>query len=271
MLSTEAYIQSKHQIEDELLHLFSRDEAVIIFDIGTCEGEDAVRYSNMFPSARIFAFEPRPDNLKKIHENLRHYQKKNVIVSDLALSSSNGTATFFLSSGKPGNEVESDNWDFGNKSSSLLPPSEQMKEVTSWLNFDQTIEVNTKRLDDYCAEHKLERIDLIHMDVQGAELMVLEGAGFFLDKVKCVWLEVEAVELYKDQPLKNDVENFMKAKGFQLIRSTVGHISGDQFYVRTTAFQSPIIESLKKLIARKERIKKIKKIYYAFRNKLSGK
>ncbi len=271
MLSTEAYINSKHEIEDELRHLFSKDEAMIIFDIGACEGEDAVRYSNMFPNARIFAFEPRPDNLNKVHENLKRYQKKNVMVSDFALSSSNGKATFFLSSGKPGNATEGENWDFGNKSSSLLPPSEQMKEATAWLNFDQTIEVNTKRLDEYCAEHQLTQIDLIHMDVQGAELMVLEGAGIFLEKIKCVWLEVEAVELYKDQPLKNDVENFMTDNGFQLMRSILGSISGDQFYIKKNAFSNEKITGLKKLIAGKERINKVKKIYYTFRNKLSGK
>jgi hypothetical protein len=46
-------------------------------------------------------------------------------------------------------------------------------------------------------------------------------------------MEVEAKPLYKDQPLKEDVEEFMTSRGFAKRLDTVGSISGDQLYVNT--------------------------------------
>ena len=46
-----------------------------------------------------------------------------------------------------------------------------------------------------------------------------------------IWLEVEAVPYYKNQPLKQDVEQFMEANGFYKVRDTVGAVDGDQLYV----------------------------------------
>ena len=71
------------------------------------------------------------------------------------------------------------------------------------------------------------------MDVQGAELRVLNGAGTLLDSVRVIWMEVEAKPLYKDQPLKADVERFMASRGFEKRLDTVGSVSGDQLYVNT--------------------------------------
>lgn len=69
------------------------------------------------------------------------------------------------------------------------------------------------------------------MDVQGAELMVLKGAENFIKNINMIWLEVEAVELYKAQPLKNDVEQFMLDNNFTKIKDTVYNEAGDQFWV----------------------------------------
>ena len=46
-------------------------------------------------------------------------------------------------------------------------------------------------------------------------------------------MEVEAKPLYKDQPLKKDVERYMKGHGFEIRLDQVGKVSGDQLYVNT--------------------------------------
>ena len=76
------------------------------------------------------------------------------------------------------------------------------------------------------------------MDVQGAELMVLKGAGELIEHIKLIWLEVESVELYKDQPVRSDVEAFMRDNGFQLLKDTVGRVSGDQLYISNDFYQN---------------------------------
>ena len=76
------------------------------------------------------------------------------------------------------------------------------------------------------------------MDVQGAELMVLKGAQSILSRIGAIWLEVESVELYKGQPLKNVIELFMKKSGFVKLVDTVNDIAGDQLYVSRARLDS---------------------------------
>jgi FkbM family methyltransferase len=267
MLTTEKYILSPLPIEKELGLLFQQDQSLTIFDIGACEGEDAIKYSRLFPKSTVFAFEPRPDNLEKIDRHLRQFDHGDIRVSSVALSNEKGKAVFYLSSGSPDPESGLGDWDFGNKSSSLLPPSEAMKEHTSWLQFENKIEVQTERLDAFCDERNIRAIDFVHIDVQGAELMVFEGAGELLKNIGVIWTEVERIELYQNQPLENDVRRFLEDHNFVCVKSTVDAVAGDQLYINRTLFSADQIDSLKKLITKQQRIKRLKTIYYSIRNK----
>jgi FkbM family methyltransferase len=207
----------------------------VIFDIGSCEGEDSIRYARLFPSARIWAIEPLPSNVDLIRANLARYGVDQVEVVAVALSDSVGHAIFHVSSGRPDGAPPDAGWDFGNKSSSLLPPSGHLT-AHPWVHFDEAIEVETDRLDALAGRSGLTAIDYIHMDVQGAELRVLNGAGTLLDSIGVIWMEVEAVPLYRDQPLKPEIERFMKSRGFEKRLDTVGAVSGDQLYVNTRVY-----------------------------------
>lgn len=261
MFNREKYINSPIEIEFELLLLLEKDKVKSVFDIGACEAEDSIRYSLLFPNSTVYAFEPRQDNLAIGLESIKKYNRQNIVLENIALSIENGTAEFFLSEGEPGDLKNSEEWDFGNKSSSLLPPSEEMKKHTSWLQFNKKVEVETKRLDDYVKSKNVDCIDFAHIDVQGAELMVLEGAGSFLKNIKLIWMEVEAVELYKNQPLKNDVERFMQKNNFVNILDTVNEVAGDQLYANLNYFDSKKIESFKKARRNKARKEKIKSFF----------
>lgn len=258
MLTRESYINSPVEIENELLHFFNKKEPLIIFDIGACEAEDSIRYSDLFPKSVIYAFEPRIDNCEKAKELIKQYNKSNIVFENIALSNKNGIADFYLSEGEPLDLKNNEFWNYGNKSSSLLPPSEELKKHIAWLSFKEKMEVKTQRLDDYVKEKNVSAIDFIHIDVQGAELMVLEGAGDFLSKIKIIWMEVEAVQLYKDQPLKNDIEKFTKSNQFINILDTVNKVSGDQLYVNKNYFSDIKINALLAARKRKNRIAKIK-------------
>jgi FkbM family methyltransferase len=201
-----------------------------IFEIGVCEGEDTIRFRRRFPRSTIYAFEPLPKNIKRITKNLKSYDADRISLHQIALSNENGHSDFFVSSGHPDSQPKT-GWDFGNKSSSLLKPKEHLK-THKWMKFKDKISVKTRRLDSFCTDHAINKIDFIYMDVQGAELMVLEGAGNLIRKTGAIWLEVEAVELYAKQPLKDDVEAFMQKHGFKCIKDTVGEVAGDRMYVR---------------------------------------
>lgn len=227
-LSRDAYIASTRPIDGYLRRLFPKGDARVIFDIGSCEGEDAIRYANLFPAATVYAFEPVPANVRLLRQTIERWAKPSIKVHEVALSDQHGTAELHVSSGRPPQAPPSD-WDYGNKSSSLLPPDQHL-EVHPWVRFDETITVQTDTIARVLEAEGLDRIDFVHLDVQGAELKVLAGAGPHLERIGAIWLEVEAIPLYADQPLKDDVERFMSAHGFRLMASTVTAVSGDQLY-----------------------------------------
>jgi len=229
-MTIDYFMNQPIEIIRELFEFFKQTDKLVIFDIGSCEGLDSIRYSKLFPNSKIFAFEPLKENVKKINANLLKYNITNVMVYKIALSNHIGQSIFYVSSGSPNGKEEKNTWDYGNKSSSLLAPLKTL-EIFQWLKFKDKINVTTDTLLTFCNTHKIEQIDFVHLDVQGAELMVLEGAAFFISKIKMIWMEVENVDLYKNQPLKKDIQEFMLKKGFIKIKDTVNKISGDQLWI----------------------------------------
>ncbi len=73
--------------------------------------------------------------------------------------------------------------------------------------------IETERLDSINA---CKGCDFLKIDVQGAELMALEGAMETLKDVLVVETEVEFVPIYRDQPLFAEIDIFMRAQGFLL-------------------------------------------------------
>jgi FkbM family methyltransferase len=251
MRTIDDYINSPLPTQKVLIMLFRLDSPLIIFDIGACEAEDSIRYSNLFPNAVVYAFEPLPTNFQKCLSNIQKYKKENIKIYNLAFANLKGESNFYVSSGRPeGTEME--NWDYGNKSSSILPPNIE-NQNHKWLKFEEQIVINTDKMSNFCLANKIESIDFIHMDVQGAELEVLKGAEKLIDNIKAIWLEVESVQLYENQPIKEDIENFMKLNGFVKLLDTVGNVSGDQLYIKRKYFnllhpgiiKTKTIESLK--------------------------
>lgn len=74
-----------------------------------------------------------------------------------------------------------------------------------------TLQVETARLDDV---QEIEVVDLLKLDVQGAELMILEHGTRVLDRCAAVQLEASFLPLYVGQPSIGDVDLFMRSRGF---------------------------------------------------------
>lgn len=233
----ETYINKNLPIQYELLKLFSVNEPINIFEIGACEGEDSIRYSKLFPISSIFTFEPLPDNQKLIEDNFKKFSVDNARLFKFALSDIEGETDFYVSSVDDNflGEHQNADWNFGNKSSSLLAPDKHSEEV-DFIRFDQLIKVKTVTINNFCKSYGVDIIDIIHIDVQGAELMVLKGSAEYIRKIKVIWMEVSRIKYYKGQPLANDIEDFMKMNNFVLIKNTLKNKQGDHLYLSRLYF-----------------------------------
>jgi len=228
--SLDTYLARPSRAERELRRLLSGRRRPVIFDIGACEGEDSIRYARLVPAGRVFSFEPLPANQELIRRNFARYGASNAELVPVALSDRAGPATFHVSGGRPPQEFSGTDWNYGNKSSSLLPPA-AAEPMHGWIVFPEKIEVRCETLDAFCAARGIDRIDFIHMDVQGAESLVLAGAAAMLPRIGALWLEVSDAELYRGQKLRGDIQDWLAARGFRLAVEEMNGVEGDQLYV----------------------------------------
>ncbi|HYE61568.1 MAG TPA: FkbM family methyltransferase [Phycisphaerales bacterium] len=106
--------------------------------------------------------------------------------------------------------------------SSLLEPNlpllrrfNQLEEITTPIKRSS---VNTRRLDDI---PEITGMDLLKIDVQGAELDVLRGGERLLKNAVVVQTEVEFLPMYISQPLFADIDAELRRQGFCI------HIMGE--------------------------------------------
>lgn len=225
----EDYLRRPSALEPYLRTLLRPVAEPVIFEIGACEGEDSIRYARLFPRSRIFAFEPLPANQAIIRANYAKYGVRAELVP-VALSDRCGMAVFHVSAGRPPELFSGEQWNYGNKSSSLLPPAAG-EPMHGWIHFPETITVNCETVDSFCAARGLARVDFIHLDVQGAEGLVLGGARAILPGLRAIWLEVSKAELYRGQKLQDEIEETMRDHGFLAAYAEDRGTEGDRLYV----------------------------------------
>jgi protein O-GlcNAc transferase len=103
--------------------------------------------------------------------------------------------------------------------SSLFPPARSTVDLFGALgDLMQVVSeerIKTHRLDDI---KEADSTDFLKLDVQGAELMIMENASKALESASLIQCEVEFIELYEGQPLHADVDSFLRTQGFCFLR-----------------------------------------------------
>ncbi len=102
-----------------------------------------------------------------------------------------------------------------------------------------TKRLRTSTVDSICASHAVADVDLLTMDLQGAELMALRGATRTLQSVRFVYTEVNVEELYRGcatlEELDEHLHDFVRTD-----TALTEHGWGDAFYVRRNLVGSAI-------------------------------
>jgi hypothetical protein len=105
-------------------------------------------------------------------------------------------------------------WPESGMTSILKPIERRLNFFNSFSHIGEVtdrVEVETKRLADVAS---LQNIDFLKMDIQGAELMVLENAGSALNECMVIHTEASFVPLYHGQPTFGDIDQWMRRNGF---------------------------------------------------------
>jgi FkbM family methyltransferase len=167
------------------------------------------------PNLSIYGFDADADACEAANADLELRQvdwtEKHI---PLALSKSNGESTLYVTQNP--------------MCSSLYPPNEpylaRFADLPELVNLDFTIEMETTTLDAFCNQEGIASIDFLQVDVQGADLQVLQGSEQILKTVLAVQTEVEFSHLYVNQPLFADVDAYLRAKDFTFFHTTTAYV-----------------------------------------------
>lgn len=159
---------SRGQLYNEL----SKLDPQVIFDIGACDFGDSIVLKNRYPNCDVYAVEADPTNYSN---NYRHAEAFGIKTYNFAMSDKTGVATFYPSLYET---TQKRNWRYaGSIIKPLLKPNTNEALNHTVLYDTEGIDIPTKRFDEFCKEINVVRIDLLFIDVEGAEYKVLNSLG----------------------------------------------------------------------------------------------
>ncbi len=172
-----------------------------VIDAGANQGAFTDAFLRLHQPERIVLVEAIPDLAMKLCA--RYERDRRISIVSAALSDCDGEARFEI------NRSEA--------SSSLLPIDPRNSE---WFGRDlsvaNSVVVPTLTLPQLMAREKLDRVDLLKLDVQGAERLVLSGGAEVLDRVRVIYTEVFFEPLYAGAWLFGETNEFLSGRGFKL-------------------------------------------------------
>ncbi|CCD87685.1 Nodulation protein noeI (2-O-methyltransferase) [Bradyrhizobium sp. ORS 285] len=181
---------SSVEVHKDILSLLKKPNPVIL-DIGCNDGTDTLAFLDLCPQCKLYCFEPDPRAIARFKRKLGKSLDK-VELFEVAISDRNGTIDFHPSNA----DGDAKNWDL---SGSIRRPKNHLIEY-DWVRFEHPFSVKTRRLDDWSREVQLGEVDLIWMDVQGAEADVIAGGMRTMRYSRFIYTEYSDRELYEGQP-----------------------------------------------------------------------
>jgi FkbM family methyltransferase len=167
-------------------------DAQVVFDVGANVGQSAKTYRRLYPHADIWSFEPFPTTYERLCRSLADQRFHPV---PLALSDQVSRAELNIGAVSITNSLLRRETDTG-----------------------EAIEIQTDTLDHFCSEHGISNIDILKVDVEGAEDRVFRGAKDMLSRraIRSVFVEVYFRPVYDGMPMFWDLNAQLSNFGFGL-------------------------------------------------------
>jgi FkbM family methyltransferase len=161
------------------------EKAMVVVDIGANTGVYSLISKSLNPDARVIAFEPVERVFKKLEHNMRlnNFATENML---MAVSDHSGEATFYDASGEHSY----------NATMKKLPQHSHHKPV----------KVQIITMDDLIGEKKLDRIDLIKIDVEYHEPEVMKGFSLIAKYQPSILIEILSEDIGKR--VQQQIENY---------------------------------------------------------------
>jgi FkbM family methyltransferase len=178
-----------NEINLDVLQDILNAENMTIIEIGANDGKTTNQFVKMFPSANILCFEPDPRAIAKFKLNVKS-PKVNLFEGVVSNNPNNSFIDFYPSKSSFANS----DWDL---SGSIEKPELHLK-INPHVKFEGVLRVQNYNLNDFIIDSNIKSVDLIWMDIQGAEYRVLKSIQGILPRVKYIFLEYNVFKLYQN-------------------------------------------------------------------------
>lgn len=164
----------EHVLISLLSEQYASDEPICIFDVGSNQGQfcEMLEQGLQGKSFLIHSFEPSKYTFNSLKSNLEKYS--NIIFNNIGIGKEIGELQLYYD--KPGSGLAS-------------LSQRRLDHFDIDFNLSETVIINT--IDNYCAQHKIDRIDLLKLDIEGHELDALHGAVNMLKDQKINMISFE--------------------------------------------------------------------------------
>jgi FkbM family methyltransferase len=182
--------------------VLSRHSVTSILDAGASNGRISLRLLRLFPNATAYAFEPNPFYREILTRKADAEPRLRPQI--LALSDREGNVPLNIAK-SPG-------------ISSFFTPSSSLKRLyPEDSTIRETVQVEAVTLDNWASHSGVKSIEIMKLDIQGAELMALQGAKKMLETATlAVYTELLFNTLYEGNPLYSQLDLFLRKAGFAL-------------------------------------------------------
>lgn len=193
------YWDFKARDRDKLYSLVKKGD--VIFDVGTNVGETLLNFAKLTgETGYVYGFEPDEENYTNAIKNISLNSFANIHVFKKAVSDKKETLKLFVV--EPHNRGMNRILDAGDTSDYQYT----------------TIEATT--LDDIILENKIERVDLVKIDIEGYEMHALKGAVQMLKRFRPVlFVEIAYTRLIKLHTSPNDVMKFLEEMNYDIFHA----------------------------------------------------
>jgi len=178
-------------------------------DIGACIGATSVpMWKKVSPRGRVYSIEADPRNIERIRQNLILNRFPAEFVYNYAICDRNEDVELNVIPGENGWQSLGD----PRADPRLCAVADRIKTVT----------VKGRTLEEFCKALAIEKIDLLKIDVEGAEQEVFKGAARLLAKGAIRYLAFEIsppmLKWFKDNRTAEELINFVAGYNYRVYR-----------------------------------------------------
>lgn len=169
---------------------FSDSDIKTIMEIGCLDGKDSLFFKENYPNAKVFCIEGLPKNYDTYLKDLKNITPINVVVADY-----DGTISYYEKNINGIHGIFDRGSEYGTN----------------------VLQLKCARMDTICNQYRIDSLDMVKIDVEGATYEILKSIGEKIKTTKIMHIETETYPFFAGQKLHKEVCDLLNDLNFSML------------------------------------------------------